>query len=100
LAGKDIRYIFEAKPEINMKPLGLVVAVKPVKEEEQKTEGGIIIVKGQEPTSAGVVVAVGRSVESVKETDRVIYPSSAGTKITAGGEEILLIHEERLLAIV
>ncbi len=37
---------------------------------------------------------------TVKVGDRVIFPKYAGTEVKYGGEELIIIEEEKLLAIV
>ena len=94
---------------MNLKPLNDRVIVKRV-EEEQKTAGGIIIPDtAKEKPIQGEVLAVGsgkvledgnRKPLDVKAGDRVLFGKYAGTDIKVEGEELLIMREDDILAIV
>lgn len=98
-----------AKKGIGLKPLGDRVVVKRL-EAEQKTKGGIVLPDtAKEKPKEGEVVAVGpgKVLDSgetqalqVKAGDRVIFSSYAGTEVTVAGEELLIMSESDVLAIV
>lgn len=93
---------------MKLRPLHDRVIVKRL-EEEEKTAGGIIIPDtAKEKPQQGKVIAVGkgRILEkgdvvplSVKENDRVLFSKYAGTEVKAGGEELLIMREDDILAI-
>ena len=92
-----------------IRPLQDRVIVKRVKEEE-KTKGGIIIPDtAKEKPIEGEVIAVGdgrrlengeRAPFAVKKGDEVIFTSYAGTEIKIDNEEVLILSEDDVLAIV
>lgn len=92
-----------------LQPLNDRVILKRV-DAEEKTSGGIILPDAaQEKPKEGVIVAVGsgkslksgdRSPLQVKPEDRVIFSSYAGTEIKVDGEELLIMGEDDILAIV
>lgn len=94
---------------MKLRPLHDRVVVKRV-EEEEKTSGGIIIPDtAKEKPQQGKVVAVGkgRLLEdgkilplTVKEGDRILFSKYAGTDIKVDGEELLIMREDDILAIV
>lgn len=94
---------------MNAKPLQDRVIVKRLQEEE-KTKGGIIIPDtAKEKPIEGTVVAVGsgKTTESgkkvplqVKKGDRVLFGRYAGTEIKIDGEELLIMKEDDIVAIV
>jgi chaperonin GroES len=94
---------------MNLKPLNDRVIVRRV-EEEQKTAGGIIIPDtAKEKPIQGEVLAVGsgkvledgnRKPLDVKAGDRVLFGKYAGTDIKVEGEELLIMREDDILAIV
>ncbi len=87
---------------MNVKPLGNRVLIK-VKEQEEKTAGGIYIPEtvSQEKTTQGKVVAIGTDEEiKVKVGDEVIYDKYAGTAIKVGDVDHLLISADDILAVV
>ncbi|MBL7754020.1 MAG: co-chaperone GroES [Bacteroidota bacterium] len=72
---------------------------------ETKTAGGIIIPDtAKEKPQRGVVVAVGTGKKdepmTVKSGDTVLYGKYAGTEITVDGEDLLIMRESDILAIV
>ncbi len=95
---------------MNIQPLGDRVVVKPL-EAEEKTKGGIVLPDtAKEKPQEGKVVAVGKGkvLESgaaqaleVKVGDRVLYGKYSGTEVTTkDGEELLIMREEDILAII
>jgi chaperonin GroES len=90
-------------------PLGDRVLVKRVAADE-KTKGGIILPDtAKEKPKEGIVVAVGngklldsgkRQEMSVKKNDRVLFSSYAGSEIKMDGEELLILGEDEILAVI
>jgi chaperonin GroES len=96
-----------AKPKI--RPLGDKVLLKRV-EAEETTAGGIVLPDtAREKPKRGIVQAVGegklldsgeRSEMQVSKGDEVIFSSFAGTDIKVDGDELLILDESDILAIV
>lgn len=92
-----------------IRPLNDKIVVKRL-EAEEKTKGGIVLPDtAKEKPKEGRVVSVGdgkvlengkRSTLQVKENDRVIFSSYAGTEVKLGGEEFLILEEGDVLAVV
>jgi chaperonin GroES len=85
-------------------PLHDRVIVKPAAAEE-KTAGGIIIPDtAKEKPQRGTVVAAGPGKKdepvTVKNGDVVLYGKYAGTEISLNGEDLLIMRESDILAIV
>ena len=90
-------------------PLGDRVLVRRV-EADEKTKGGIILPdSAKEKPREGVVMAVGlgklldngeRQTLSVKKKDRVLFSSYAGSEIKLDGEEMMILGEDEILAII
>ncbi len=95
--------------KLKVRPLGDKVLVKRV-EAESKTAGGIVLPDtAKEKPKRGKVVAVGdgkrlengqRAAISVKKGDEVIFASYAGTELKIDGEELMIMSEDDVLAIV
>jgi chaperonin GroES len=88
----------------NITPLHDRVIVRPAPAEE-KTAGGIIIPDtAKEKPQRGIVVAVGAGKKdepiTVKEGDSVLYGKYAGTEIKLDGQDLLIMRESDILAIV
>ncbi|MDY0038983.1 MAG: co-chaperone GroES [Desulforhabdus sp.] len=94
---------------MNLKPLNDRVIVRRF-EEEQKTAGGLIIPDtAKEKPIQGEILAVGngkvmedgsRRPLDVKAGDRVLFGKYAGTDIKVEGEELLIMREDDILAII
>ena len=95
---------------MDIKPLGDRVVIKAL-EAESKTRGGIVLPDtAKEKPQEGKVVAVGKgkvlengSIQApeVKVGDKVLYGKYSGNEITTKeGEELLIMREEDILAII
>ena len=95
--------------KINLRPLNEKIVVKRV-DAEEKTKGGILLPDtAKEKPKEGVVVSLGsgklldsgeRAKFQVKEKDRILFSSYAGTEVKLDGQEYLIMNEEDVLAIV
>jgi len=94
---------------VKMRPLHDRVIVKRL-EEERKTPGGIVIPdSAAEKPIRGKVVAVGngkildngqtRQLD-VKVDDTVLFGKYSGTEVKVDGEELLVMREEDIMAII
>ena len=92
-----------------IRPLGQNVLLRRL-EAEEKTKGGIILPDtAKEKPREGEVLAIGegelgkdgkRKDFQVKQGDRVIFSSYAGTEVKLAGEEYLIISEDDILGVV
>jgi chaperonin GroES len=97
------------KKRIKLQPLGDRVVVER-DESEEVTSGGIVLPdSAQDKPARGVVVSVGdgrllddgsRSALQVKVGDRVIFSSYAGEMFKVDDDELLLMREDDILAVV
>jgi len=95
--------------KLKIRPLGDKVLVKRL-EAEEKTAGGIVLPDtAKEKPKRGTIEAVGggklldsgeRSKPQVKKGDEVIFTSYAGTEVKVNGEELLIMDETDILAVV
>ena len=94
---------------MKIRPLQDRILVKRV-EEEEKTQGGIIIPDtAKEKPQQGIVAAAGPGKAGedgkirpldVKKGDKVLFGKYSGTEVNVDGEEHLIIREEDILGIV
>ena len=94
---------------MKIKPLADRVVIKPA-EAEERTKGGIIVPDtAKEKPVWGEVVAVGpgRVTEDgksipmeVKNGDKVLYGKYSGTEVTLDSEELLIMRESDIFAIM
>jgi chaperonin GroES len=94
---------------MGLKPLHDRIIVEP-SEAERTTASGIILPdSAQEKPLTGTVVAVGPgklldtgklSQMDVKTGDRVLYGKYAGTEVTIGGKDLVILRQEDVLAVV
>ena len=94
---------------MKLKPLADRVVVKRL-EAETTTKGGIVLPDtAKEKPKRGKIVAVGpgKTLDSgevakptVKKGDEVIFSSFAGTEIEVGGQEMLIMSTDDLLAVL
>lgn len=94
---------------MNIRPLHDRVVVRRL-EEERKTAGGIIIPdNATEKPDRGQVLAMcpgklgndnQRAPLQVREGDTVLFGKYAGTTVRVNGEELLIMREEDILAVI
>ena len=93
---------------MNLKPLADRVIIKMV-EAEETTKGGIILTAGaKEKPEIAEVLAVGPGglvdgnevVMTVKVGDKVIIGKYSGTQVKVDGEEVTIVRQSDILAIV
>jgi chaperonin GroES len=96
-------------PGISIRPLGEKVIVKRL-EAESKTSGGIVLPdSAKEKPKRGTILAVGdgklldtgnRKSLQVKKGDKVLFTSYAGTELKVDGEEVIIMDESDILAVL
>ncbi len=94
---------------MNIRPLHDRVIIKRM-EEERTTPGGIVIPdSATEKPIRGEVVAVGKGkilengevrALDVKVGDKVLFGKFAGTEVKVDGEELLVMREEDVVAVI
>ena len=95
---------------MDIKPLADRIVVRPL-EAEEKTKGGIVLPEtAKEKPQEGKIVAVGRGKVldnghvqplELKVGVRILYGKYSGSEITTQeGEELLIMREEDVLAII
>jgi chaperonin GroES len=99
----------KAKPKIKLQPLGDRVVVQR-EESEEKTSGGILLPDtAKDKPARGSVISVGngkllengsRGPLQVRVGDRVIFSSYAGETFKVDDQELLLMREEDILAVI
>lgn len=90
-------------------PLGENIVIQRLSAEE-KTAGGIVLPEGaREKPQQGRVLSVGdgrlladgsRAEPQVSEGDRVVFTSYAGSEVMVDGEELLIMSEDEILAVL
>ncbi|MFM7845668.1 MAG: co-chaperone GroES [Planctomycetota bacterium] len=94
---------------MKIEPIGDKVVIKRL-DAETKTAGGIVLPdSAQEKPRQGRVLSVGdghrlrdgsRVPNQVREGDRVLFGSYAGTEVIVGNEELLIMREDEILAVL
>jgi chaperonin GroES len=97
------------RTQLKLQPLGERVVVRR-EESEERTAGGIVLPDtAKEKPTRGIIEAVGngkllddgsRGKLQVRVGDRVLFTSWAGETFKVGEEELLLMREEDILAIL
>lgn len=95
--------------KVKFQPLGDRVVVER-EQSESVTAGGIVLPdSAKDKPTRGVVISVGcgrllddgtRSAMQVKPGDRVLFTSYAGEQFKLGEQELLLMHESDILAVI
>jgi chaperonin GroES len=92
-----------------LRPLGDRVVVKPTPREEMTKTGIVLPDTAKEKPQEGTVLAVGpgrtlddgsREAMDVKKGQKVLYAKYAGTEFKVDGEDLLIVSQKDILAIV
>jgi chaperonin GroES len=92
-----------------LRPLGDRIVIKAVPREEMTKSGIVLPDTAKEKPQEGMVLAVGpgrilddgkREAMDVKEGQKVLYAKYAGTEFKVDGEELLIVSQKDVLAIV
>ena len=92
-----------------LRPLGDKILVRRL-EAETKTKSGIVLPdSAKEKPKRGKIISLGdgkrlesgeRAAWNVKKGDEVIFTSYAGTEVKIDGEELMIMSEDDILAVV
>lgn len=95
--------------KVSIRPLGEKVLVQRL-EAEEKTAGGIVLPDtAKEKPKRGTVLSVGdgrlldtgkRQPLQVKKGDKVLFTSYAGTEVKVEGDEMIIMDENDILAVL
>ena len=93
---------------MTVKPLGDRVVIKNVEAEESTKSGLILTSAAKEKPQMAVVLAVGpggnvdgKEIKmQVTEGHKVIYSKYAGTEVKIDGEELIIVRQSDILAVV
>ena len=95
---------------MKLKPLGNRLIVSPIDEEETTASGIVLPDTAKEKPQRGKVLAVGdgkwddggdkRVPLDVSEGDEVLYSKYGGTEIKVEGDDLLVLREDDVLAVV
>jgi chaperonin GroES len=94
---------------LNLRPLGDRVVVKPLAREEVTKSGIVLPDTASEKPQQGEVLAVGsgrvldtgeRVTPDVKQGERVLFARYSGTEIKIDQQDLLILRESDVLAIV
>ena len=98
-----------AKTVKKLRPLGDRVVIKPTPREDMTKSGIVLPDTAKEKPQEGLVLAVGpggfdtdgkRTAMDVKEGQKVLYAKYAGTEFKVDGEELLIVSQKDILAVV
>jgi chaperonin GroES len=92
-----------------LRPLGDRVVIQPTPREEMTKSGIVLPDTAKEKPQEGTIVAVGpgkilddgkREAMDVKKGDKVLYAKYAGTEFKVDEEELLIVSQKDILAVV
>jgi chaperonin GroES len=92
-----------------LRPLGDRVVIQPTPREEMTKSGIVLPDTAKEKPQEGTILAIGpgrtlddgkREPIDVKEGQKVLYAKYAGTEFKVDGEELLIVSQKDILAVV
>ena len=99
----------KSAPKTKLSPLGDRVVIQPTPREEMTKSGIVLPDTAKEKPQEGKVLAIGpgrmlddgkREPMDVKVGQKVLYAKYAGTEFKVEGEELLIVSQKDILAIV
>ncbi len=106
---KSTRHAVATPSTKKLRPLGDRVVVQPSAREEMTKSGIVIPDTAKEKPQEGTIIATGpgrilengkREAMDVKSGDKVLYAKYAGTEFKLDGEDLLIVSQKDILAIV
>ncbi len=97
------------KSATKLQPLGDRVVIKPTPREEMTKSGIVLPDTAKEKPQEGTIIAVGpgrtlddgkREAMDVKQGQKVLYAKYAGTEFKIDGEDLLIVSQKDILAVV
>ena len=85
---------------MKLQPLADRVVAKNVEAEAKSASGILLPDSAKEKPQMGEVLAVGKDVKEIKDGDRILYSKYGPTEVKVEGEELLILKEEDILAVV
>ena len=85
---------------MKLQPLADRIVAKNIEAESKSAAGILLPDSAKEKPQAGEVLAVGKDVKEVAVGDRILYAKYGPTEVKVEGEDLLLLKEEDVLAIV
>jgi chaperonin GroES len=98
-----------AKTAKKLRPLGDRVVIQPTPRDEMTKSGIVLPDTAKEKPQEGVILAIGpgrilddgkREPIDVKEGQKVLYAKYAGTEFKVDGDELLIVSQKDILAVV
>ena len=87
---------------MNIKPIYNRLVIK--RDQTYKSDSGLVIVENTKDRNdlkpEGTVLAIGHDVHDVKEGDRVIFRKMSGTEVKVDGDDLLVMTEDDVVAVV
>jgi chaperonin GroES len=108
-ASKSTRRAVATPITTKLRPLGDRVVVQPSAREEMTKSGIVIPDTAKEKPQEGTIIAAGpgrilddgkRESMDIKAGDKVLYARYAGTEFKLDGEDLLIVSQKDILAIV
>jgi chaperonin GroES len=96
------------KAKVKIQPLGDRVVIRPLEETEEMRGGLYIPDTAKEKPQQGEIIAVGpgrfekgaRVPMELKVGQKVLYGKYSGTEVTIGDEQVLIVKEPDVLAVI
>lgn len=86
---------------LSLKPLGDRIVIEPIELEETTASGIVLPDTAKEKPQQGKVLAVGPDVEGeISPDDRVLYAKYAGKEVKVDKQDVLILNESDLLALL
>ena len=85
---------------MKLQPLADRIVITKIEAEAKSAAGILLPDSAKEQPQSGQALAVGKDVTEVKVGDQVLYAKYGPAEVKVDGEELLIVKEEDILAVV
>lgn len=85
---------------MKLQPLADRIVIKKIEAEAKSSAGILLPDSAKEQPQSGEVLAAGKDVKEVNVGDQVLYAKYGPAEVKVEGEELLIVKEEDILAVV
>lgn len=85
---------------MKLQPLADRIVIKKIEAESKSAAGILLPDSAKEQPQSGQAIAVGKDVTEVTVGDQVLYAKYGPAEVKVDGQELLIVKEEDILAVV
>jgi len=85
---------------MKLQPLADRIVIKKIEVATKSSSGILLPDSAKEQPQSGEALAIGKDVKEIKVGDQVLYPKYGPAEVKVEGQELLIVKEEDVLAVM